>query len=47
MKSLRITTTSTTHSEMNFDDLFSEITRDWQHKAVALQARRWRSINNS
>lgn len=31
--------------EMTFDDLYDEISSDWEEKARKLQVRRWRALN--
>ena len=30
---------------LSFEDLYAEISKDWQKKSARLQARRWRLIN--
>ena len=32
-------------ANVSFDDMYHELSQDWQQKAQALQARRWRIIN--
>ena len=32
------------NSELAFEDLYDDFSCDWQHKAEALQARRWHAI---
>lgn len=34
-------------SRLNFDDLFYDISDNWEEKAIKLQARRWRRLKNS
>ena len=34
-------------SELTFEDLYQEISQDWQEKAQRLQARRWRMLKQS
>jgi hypothetical protein len=34
-------------SDMTFDDLYDEISKDWKYKARRLQARRWRMLSRS
>jgi len=33
--------------ELTFEDLYEEISHDWQQKARRLQARRWRILKHS
>ena len=33
-------------SELTFEDLYQEISQDWQEKAKRLQARRWRMLKH-
>lgn len=40
----RILTRPTKISELTFEDLYEDISRDWEHKAQALQARRWHAL---
>jgi len=34
-------------SRLNFDDLFYDISDNWEEKAMKLQTRRWRRLKNS
>ena len=34
------------NSSIAFDDLYDEISSDWQHKAETLQVRRWRKLRH-
>ncbi|HEX7633172.1 MAG TPA: hypothetical protein VF401_02490 [Candidatus Saccharimonadales bacterium] len=31
-------------SDLSFDDMYYELSHDWQRKARALQTRRWRAL---
>ena len=33
-------------SDLTFDDLYQDISNNWQEKALKLQARRWRKIKH-
>lgn len=33
-------------SDLSFDDLYDEISKDWEDKSKKLQARRWHAINH-
>lgn len=47
MKRLRIHIKPTRVSDLTFDEFYDEISRDWQHKAEALQIRRWRNLKRA
>ncbi|HEX5395194.1 MAG TPA: hypothetical protein VFW52_02515 [Candidatus Saccharimonadales bacterium] len=34
-------------NELNFDDLYEEISKDWQSKSHKLQDRRWQQITHN
>jgi len=40
----RILFRPTKNSELTFDELYADISHDWQRKAEALQARRWHAL---
>ncbi len=44
MKRLHIHTVPERDGATDFEDFYDAISRDWQHKAEALQARRWRKL---
>lgn len=46
MKKIHALTKQTHSADMTFDDLFEDISRDWQHKAQQLQVRRWQHIKS-
>jgi len=46
MKRIRVQGVPTKEASTAFDDLYYEISRDWQHKAEALQTRRWRALKH-
>jgi hypothetical protein len=45
-KRVRSYTSRLSDTSPDFDDLYYEISRDWQHKAEALQTRRWRALKH-
>lgn len=47
MKKHHINLTQNYESEQDFDNLYDEISHDWQGKARKLQARRWRALKHS
>jgi len=47
MKRSQIITKPTKISDITFDDLYDEISHDWQLRARRLQARRWRTLKHS
>lgn len=47
MKKIRILTKTTSLSNINFDDLYNEISSDWRLKAERLQSRRWRQLKRA
>ena len=36
----------TKNSDLTFEELYDEISRDWPRKAEALQVRRWRALKH-
>lgn len=44
MKKMRILSTPLKVSDLTYDELLEEISRDWRTKSKALQARRWRAL---
>ena len=47
MKKVHIVSTPTKVSDLSFEDLYGDISRDWQEKAKLLQIRRWRALKRS
>lgn len=47
MKRLHIITRPTRVSDIAFDELYDEISGNWQLKAKQLQARRWRALRHA
>lgn len=45
MRHNKILTRPAQPRHINFDDLYEEISQDWQDKAARLQARRWQHIH--
>ena len=35
------------NTDLSFDDLYEDISWDWQHKSDDLQARRWHALKQS
>lgn len=46
MKKVKILTSSTRVNDLNFEDLYEEISNHWEDKAARLQARRWRKLRD-
>ena len=46
MNRVRILTKQTTVANFEPNDLYEDISRDWQYKARKLQARRWRQLKH-
>jgi len=46
MKKQRVVSHSTKVNELTFDDLYEEISKNWQDKAERLQARRWHRLKH-
>ena len=46
MKKDRILTQPTRVSELSFDELYDDISSDWEIKAERLQHRRWRKLKH-
>lgn len=46
MRRMKILTTPTQVENLPFEDLYENITSDWQLKARRLQARRWRRLKH-
>ena len=44
MSTVLIRQSPTKASGLSFEDLYDEISEDWEHKALALQERRWRAL---
>lgn len=44
MKKFRILSKPTRISDLSFDELYDEMSNDWELKAERLQARRWRKL---
>ena len=44
MERLQVYTIPARDDTTDFNDLYDEISRDWQQRAEALQARRWRKL---
>lgn len=44
MKKWKLLTQPTRLSDLSFDDLYEDITSDWELKAERLRARRWRKL---
>lgn len=44
MKRNRLHFRPTKNSDLTFEDLYDEISHDWEQKAEALQTRRWRAL---
>lgn len=40
----KLSTKPVKSEDLTFEDLYEEISRDWQAKATALQARRWQKL---
>lgn len=47
MKRQRISIRPGVASDYSFDDLYEEISNNWQGKALRLQARRWRALKHT
>lgn len=47
MKKTRIVTKTTKISDLTFDDIYDEISQDWQYRAKQLQIRRWRMLKRA
>ncbi|MFI5270431.1 MAG: hypothetical protein ACHQT9_00100 [Candidatus Saccharimonadales bacterium] len=45
MKSVKTHATLNEEGTKAFDDLYEEISRNWQYKAEALKARRWKKLD--
>jgi len=46
MRKMRADTGPHKQNHLDFEDLYKEITHDWQHRAELLQARRWRKLSH-
>ncbi len=46
MKKRHLLTQPTRIDDLSFDDLYDDISNDWEGKAERLQVRRWRKIKN-
>ena len=46
-KNNKILTRPTRYSDLSFDDLYEDISDDWEIKAARLQARRWRKLREA
>lgn len=44
MKKFRILSKPTRIADLSFDELYDEMSNDWELKAERLQARRWRKL---
>lgn len=44
MKKFKVLSKPTRISELSFDELYDEMSNDWELKAERLQARRWRKL---
>lgn len=44
MKKFKILTKPTRVSDLSFDDLYDEMSSDWELKAERLQTRRWKKL---
>lgn len=44
MKKYKILSTPTRVNELSFDDLYDELSSDWELKAERMQTRRWRKL---
>lgn len=46
MKKFKVLSKPTRLSELSFDELYDEMSNDWELKAERLQARRWRKLKH-
>lgn len=47
MRKNHVLTRPTKWSELTFEELYDQISDDWQYKARRLQIRRWRALKQS
>lgn len=46
MKKFKVLSKPTRLSELSFEELYDEMSNDWELKAERLQARRWRKLKH-
>jgi hypothetical protein len=46
MKKFKVLSKPTRLSELSFDELYDEMSNDWELRAERLQARRWRKLKH-